>query len=77
MTYFPLFINYFYHAFEQVQFITPTTGVLIAAALACMLLVASGFASGSEIAFFSLTPSDINELEESRLDADQRILNLR
>ena len=77
MTYFPLFINHFYHAFEQVQFITPTTGVLIAAALACMLLVASGFASGSEIAFFSLTPSDINELEESRLDADQRILNLR
>ena len=77
MMYFPLFINHFYHAFEQVQFMTPTTGVLIAAALACMLLVASGFASGSEIAFFSLTPSDINELEDSRLDADQRILNLR
>ena len=77
MMYFPLFINHFYHAFEQVQFMAPTTGVLIAAALACMLLVASGFASGSEIAFFSLTPSDINELEDSRLDADQRILNLR
>ena len=63
--------------FENVHLIAPTIGVYFAAFLACVLLVLSGFASGSEIAFFSLSPSDINELEESRQDADQHILDLR
>ena len=49
--------------FENVHLIAPTIGVYFAAFLACVLLVLSGFASGSEIAFFSLSPSDINELE--------------
>lgn len=63
--------------FENVHLIAPTVGVYFAAFLACVLLVLSGFASGSEIAFFSLSPTDINELEESRQDADQHILDLR
>ena len=75
--YTPLLITSFQQALDQVQFITPTAGVCIAAALACILLVLSGFASGSEIAFFSLSPSDINELEDSRQEPDQRILSLR
>lgn len=62
---------------DNVHLMAPTMGVYFAAFLACLLLVLSGFASGSEIAFFSLSPSDINELEESRQDTDQRILDLR
>ena len=42
-----------------------------------MLLFVSGFASGSEIAFFSLSPSALNELEESSTDTDKKIMELR
>ena len=45
----------------------------MAAALAALLLIASGFASGSEIAFFSLSPADINELQQERTETDRRI----
>ena len=55
----------------------PSMGAIFAAVLAGILLIFSGFASGSEIAFFSLTPNDINELEESSSDNDARILALR
>ena len=55
----------------------PSAGAIFAIALAAILLLFSGFASGSEIAFFSLTPKDINELEESNSDKDKRILVLR
>lgn len=67
----------FAQTFAQVSFNVPTTGVIVSGFLACLLLVVSAFASGSEIAFFSLSPTDINELEESRSDADRRILALR
>ena len=55
----------------------PSVGAIFAIILAAVLLLFSGFASGSEIAFFSLTPNDINELEESNTEKDQRILELR
>lgn len=71
------FVQELFSMFENVHLIAPTVGVYFAAFLACVLLVLSGFASGSEIAFFSLSPTDINELEESRQDADQHILDLR
>ena len=38
-----------------------TTGIVLAAILAAFLLLLSGFASGSEIAFFSLSPQDLDE----------------
>lgn len=56
---------------------TPTQGVIFAAVLACLLLFVSGFASGSEIAFFSLGPSDLAELEASRSERDRKIMMLR
>ena len=62
---------------DAVQFIPPTLGVLIASALAILLLFASGYASGSEIAFFSLTPNDLSTLEEEKSAADSNILRLR
>ena len=55
----------------------PSVGAIFAGILALILLIFSGFASGSEIAFFSLSPNDINELEESNSDNDRRILALR
>ena len=63
--------------FSEVQFYEPTLGSIIAIVLACLLLVVSGFASGSEIAFFSLSPTDLNEIEESKDERDQRIMLLR
>ena len=42
-----------------------------------MLLVVSGFASGSEIAFFSLSPSDIDEVDLERTPTDKNIRMLR
>ena len=62
---------------NEVQWTTPSLGVILAGVMACLLLLASGFASGSEIAFFSLSPVDLNELEESNSDDDRKILALR
>jgi len=45
--------------------------------LACGLLFVSGFASGSEIAFFSLSPADLNELDEEKTEEDQHTKQLR
>lgn len=64
-------------AFGDVVLQRPTTGVIIATILAAVLLLMSAFASGSEIAFFSLSPSDVAELEDGKFDADKKIQNLR
>ena len=55
----------------------PTTGAIIAGVLACVLLIFSGYASGSEIAFFSLSPNDLNDLNEEKSDVDRKIQELR
>lgn len=62
---------------SQVHFMTPTLGVIVSGLLACLLLVASGFASGSEIAMFSLSPGDLDELAEEKTDSDAKIMRLR
>ena len=54
----------------------PTAGALVALLLALLLLVVSGFVSGSEIAFFSLTQSEIEKCSESEDITDKRILEL-
>lgn len=56
---------------------TPTIGALIAVFLAAILLLVSGFASGSEIAFFNLSPTDLAELDESKTLRDNEIQMLR
>ena len=50
--------------------------VIICLALSVLLLVLSGFASGAEIAFFSLSPKDLAALDENR-DKDRKIMMLR
>lgn len=62
---------------QEVHFNAPTMGVIVAAVLAAILLILSGFASGSEIAFFSLTPQDLNELEPEKDATDAKIQMLR
>lgn len=54
-----------------------TAGALVAVLLAAMLLVVSGFASGAEIAFFSLSPNALAELDEERTPIDVLIKRLR
>ena len=61
---------------NEVQLLTPSWGAIAAGVMACLLLLASGFASGSEIAFFSLSPADLNELDEND-DDDRKIMLLR
>ena len=64
-------------AFGDVMLMQPSAGVFVAAVLAAILLGMSAFASGSEIAFFSLSPTDVAELEDEKTDADKKIQMLR
>lgn len=64
-------------AFDDVAFSSPSLGVVFAAVLAAVLLLVSAFASGSEIAFFSLSPTDVDELEDEKTETDRKILLLR
>lgn len=64
-------------AFSAVTCHAPTVGVIVALCLSLFLLMCSGFVSASEIAFFSLTPSDINEVEEEKHGSDKSIMALR
>ncbi len=54
-----------------------TWNIVIAAVLAGLLLLASAFASGSEIAFFSLSPTDLSALDPERNGRDNNIQQLR
>ena len=69
--------SYFLHTLQEVHFNEPTMGVIIAAVLAAILLIFSGFASGSEIAFFSLSPQDLSELDPDKNPTDEKIQMLR
>jgi len=70
-------MDYFQQLFSEVHVMTPDYGAVIAIVLAALLLLLSGFASGSEIAFFSLSPADLSELEEGKTERDRQILALR
>ena len=69
--------EYLQQIFNEVTLMSPSLGAVIAGVLACALLLVSGFASGSEIAFFSLAPSDLSELDEERTPVDVKIKELR
>ena len=62
--------------FDGVTVYTPSVGAIIAIVLAVLLLFASGFVSASEIAFFSLSPNDLSEIEEEEHSSDRRIMEL-
>lgn len=71
------YIYFLRETWDAVQFHAPTTGVILAIALAMILMGASAFASGSEIAFFSLSPVDIAEVEAGKTSSDRSIQKLR
>ena len=58
---------------SDIHFITPSIGVAVALLLTVLLLLISGFASGSEIAFFSLLPSEISEVSSGKTEIDKKI----
>lgn len=70
-------LQYFFDAFSDISLHSPSIGVIIASFLTIILLLGSALASGSEIAFFSLTPTDMAILEASKSPKDNRIKMLR
>ena len=59
-----------------VAFSAPSAGAVVAACVAALLLLCSAFASGSEIAFFSLTRENLGEMAESKSAKDKRVIEL-
>lgn len=55
---------------------SPSPEAVVALVVAVFLLFCSGFASGSELAFFSLTRTELDELSESKSVKDKRILEM-
>ena len=62
---------------SEVHFIAPSMSVIIVGVICLLLLVLSGYASGSEIAFFSLSPTDLSEMVPEHLPVDRNIQKLR
>ena len=59
---------------SSVTFYAPDAYCIAAIAGAVVLLVLSAFVSGSEIAFFSLSPEETDKLDPDRSTSDERIL---
>ena len=70
-------LSYIISTFSEVHLLPLTWNIVIAAVLAALLLLASAFASGSEIAFFSLSPTDLSALDPERNGRDNNIQQLR
>ena len=66
------------HSFilPEITVTSPSLGAIVALILAIILLIFSAFASGSEIAFFSLSKSDIDELSSTKSGRDSRLIKL-
>ena len=62
--------------FTQINVTTPAISDWIALFIASFMLIVSGFASASEIAFFSLSPTDLNSIEEDIHSSDPIIKRL-
>ena len=64
-------------ALSDISFNPISLGVVIAILITIVLLGLSAFASASEIAYFSLSPSDLSEVSEERTEQDKAINMLR
>lgn len=60
----------------DIVFTTPGPSAWIALGIACLLLVASGTISGSETAFFSLSPAELESLDSEQRPVDGTIRRL-
>lgn len=61
----------------HITFHQPSAGIILCIIAAVVLLLMSGFASGSEIAIFGLSPTDLSELDAQKRSDDRKILELR
>ena len=61
---------------SEVSIQAPTIGVWIALGIVLILLLCSGFVSASEIAFFSLSPSDRSTIDEEKHPRDTKVASL-
>ncbi|NDV46854.1 gliding motility-associated protein GldE [Paludibacter sp. 221] len=64
-----------YNIFDGVTLHPADFSAIISLIISIILLGCSALISGSEVAFFSFTPTTLNDLEESNSKSDQRILN--
>lgn len=74
-----IYTNLFALANVQLTGVTlsaPSASAVVAACIAALLLLCSAFASGSEIAFFSLTRENLDEMAESKSSRDKRVIDL-
>ena len=60
----------------DIVFTTPGPSAWIALGIACLLLIASGTISGSETAFFSLSPAELESLDSEQRPVDGTIRRL-
>lgn len=72
----PAFLQLFAIALPEVSVTPPSVSAVIALAIAVVLLCFSAFASGSEIAFFSLSREEIEEAANDKSLSAQRIITL-
>ncbi len=63
--------------FSHIEVFAPDMAAIVSLVLAIVLLGCSGFVSASEIAFFSLSPTDISILEEKKNSSDNIVLRLK
>ena len=63
-------------SFSDVAVTAPSVSAVVAACVAAVLLLCSAFASGSEMAFFSLTRENLNDMADSKSAGDKRVLEL-
>lgn len=70
------YLSAFTGFFDGITTQAPTVGAVVALVLALLSLGCSAFVSGSEIAFFSLSPADMNEIEDEKHPSDTKIRRL-
>ena len=66
----------FLHAFD-LSFVLLSGGVICSIILLLLLIICSALISGSEVAFFSISPQDTQDLQEEETVSSDRILSLR
>lgn len=70
------YINFIISSLSDVHFTEPNTSVIVSIILTIILMGVSAFASGSEIAFFSLSPAEMAEVNAGKTASDRSIRKL-
>ncbi|MBQ8365553.1 MAG: gliding motility-associated protein GldE [Bacteroidaceae bacterium] len=72
----PAFLQLFASALSEVSINAPSLSAMIALVIAALMLCFSAFASGSEIAFFSLSRAELDEAAADKSLSAQRIITM-